>query len=79
MAGRIYLVYTAYHAGIQKAIQSMRQLLDPQSLEREHGKGAWQAYRRLYRGTLYALGPEFQAEFFEKPFLDEYLSRLKKI
>lgn len=73
------LVYTAYHAGIQKAIESMRRLLDPQTLEREHGKGSWQAYRRLYRGTLYALGPEFQAEFFEKPFLDEYLSRLKKI
>lgn len=73
------LVYGAHHASVRRATASIRQLIDPQALQKEHGKAAWEAYRRLYHNELHDLDPSFQAQFVDEPFIQEYFKEFDKL
>lgn len=73
------IVYISYHQAVANVCGTLRELIEPQALERNHGKEAWAKYRQLYVNKLQRLGPEFQQEFFETNFLQEFFRRLRNI
>jgi hypothetical protein len=82
LGGSAIVVHQAYKAGIHRGLEAVRKLLDPQVIERDHGKDPkawWLAYRRIYKNEAYDFGTDFRIIFLEKTFLDEYFDRIKKL
>jgi hypothetical protein len=73
------LFHNAHVASNRQAWETIRGRLDPQSVQKEHGGKAWEAYRRLYHNEFLDFGAEFEEQFVTKPFLQEYFRTLDKV
>ncbi len=73
------LFHNAHVASNRQAWETIRNRLDPQSVQKEHGGKAWEAYRRLYHNEFLDFGAEFEEQFVTKPFLQEYFRTLDKV
>ncbi|MBZ5638478.1 MAG: hypothetical protein LAO51_06920 [Acidobacteriia bacterium] len=73
------LFHNAHLAANRQAWATIRQRLDPQAIQKEHGGKAWEAYRRQYHNELLDFGAEFEEQFVTKPFLQEYFRTLDKV
>lgn len=79
IASSIVLMNEAHEASTRKAIESIRQHLDPATLQKEHGGEAWKAFRRVYHNELYDFGDAFREQFVATPFLEEFFRILDQV
>jgi hypothetical protein len=73
------LFHNAHVASNRQAWEAIRRRLDPQTIQKEHGGKAWEAYRRVYHNEFLDFGAEFEEQFVTKPFLQEYFRTLDKV
>lgn len=73
------MLFRAHDVSVDHATEAVRQRIDPQLLQREHGGDAWQAYRRIYKNDLFGFGPEFREAFVTERFLDEYFAAFQEL
>ena len=71
-------VSEAQSRAMRDACGAIKKLLDPAKIQKKHGGGSWNAFKRIYKNDLYEFDNLFRESIVDPPFLKSYFQILRK-